>query len=113
MDNFKLDILTAKFIKFNEEGHAVLEVLIGEYKSGKPYFERRVFNDKLSKFNPVEHIKNPKYLFIGVLSKPGTQITSSQDANDCLKIFEKAGWELDEEDINNIRFKKLKKIFKN
>lgn len=98
----KIEIFTAKFVKFQKDG-IIVDVMIDKG------IKRRIFDNKTL----VSGIKNLKNLIIGISVKPGTMEIHFINGNRYYKLFEECGWKLtEEEQINSDRKKKLKQILK-
>ncbi len=77
----KIDILPARFIRFNEDGSSVIRVLFADN-----HIEDRKF-DKWA----VEKIENPNYLLIGIMTGEGFMQCNTCDANEFESYF-KSKW---------------------
>lgn len=79
----KITIVPALFLEKENEHHCMIKCLIGDNKDN-PILENRRFENKM-----IEHIKNPKYIFIGIINGDGFVQLTFKDGNDYADMFEK------------------------
>jgi hypothetical protein len=112
-ENLKIEIFTAKFIKFETTEEITIIPPVGKKKAIVDVMaEQNVILRRAYDAIMVEHIKNPDKLIIGILTKPGTLLNTIINGNRYYRLFEKVGWCSEEELINIYRKRKLKKILK-
>jgi hypothetical protein len=76
-------IIPAKFSEFENNETCIIDCLIGEDNQGNPIIENRRFENVM-----VEQIKNPTYLFIGIMQGESFAQIMFTDAKEYKDMFE-------------------------